>query len=87
MGGQNFQTDNVPSFKSLISHLSCIVSSGAAFEVAEDHECDYCETNFQNLQFLTYRHVIYIKKILISYCLQKKDIGPNQLEGGLWESF
>ena len=39
-------------------------------EVAEDHECDYCETNFQNPQFLSYRHVIHFKKILRSYWLQ-----------------
>ena len=56
-------------------------------EVAEDHECDYCEMNFHNLQFLSYRHVIYIKKILRSYWLQiwnkkfhflvkKYDFGP-----------
>ena len=42
--------------------------------VAEDHDCDYCEMNFQNRQFLSYRHVIYIKKsqiILITDLKQK----------------
>ena len=38
----------------------------SSLEVAEDHEYDYCETNFQICQFLSYRHVIYIKNILNS---------------------
>ena len=42
----------------------------SSLEAAEDHDRDYCETNFQNRQFLSYRHVIHIKKILRSYWLQ-----------------
>ena len=42
----------------------------SSLEAAEDHDRDYCETNFQNRQFLSYWHVIYIKKILRSYWLQ-----------------
>ena len=50
------------------SKLNSLLRS--SLEVAEDHDCDYCETNFQNRQFLSYRHVIYIKKIIRSYWLQ-----------------
>ena len=42
----------------------------SSLEAAEDHDRDYCETNFQNRQFLSYRHVIHIKKFLRSYWLQ-----------------
>ena len=48
----------------------------SSLEVAEDDECDYCETIFQNCQFWSYRQVIYIKKLLRSYWLQiwKKNV-------------
>ena len=42
----------------------------SSLEVAEDDECDYCETIFQNRQFGSYWEVIYIKKLLRSYLLQ-----------------
>ena len=35
----------------------------SSLEVVEDHECDYCETNFQNCQFLSYRLFISHQKI------------------------
>ena len=42
----------------------------SSLKFAEDDECDYCETDFQNRQFLSYWHVIHFKKILRSYWLQ-----------------
>jgi hypothetical protein len=76
MGGQNLQNTLPKQIMSqasiwaldLYSKLHSLLRS--SLEVAEDHDRDYCVTNFQNHQFLSYRHVIYIKKVLISYWLQ-----------------
>ena len=59
--------DQLPELHSLLK---------SSLEAAEDHDCDYWETNFQNRQFLSYRQVIYIKKFLRSYWLQiwKKNV-------------
>ena len=66
------QTDMVLSF-----HLSSW-SAGppelhslfrSSLEVADTQKCDGFGTNFQHLQFLTYRHVMHLKKFLKSYWL------------------
>jgi hypothetical protein len=43
----------------------------------EDHGCDYCETNFQSGQFLSYRNFIYFKKILRSFAATLKENKKN----------
>ena len=39
----------------------------SSLEVAETQECDRFGTNFQHRQFLTYRHVMHLKKFLKAY--------------------
>ena len=61
----------------------------SSLEVAEDHECDYCETNFQNRQFLSYRQVIYIKRFVRSHWLQiwKKNVLFVAKKKRFWTTF
>ena len=41
----------------------------SSLEVAETQKCDGCGTHFQHRQFLTYRHVMHLKKFLKAYWL------------------
>ena len=41
----------------------------SSLEVAKTQKCEGCGTNFQHRQFLTYRHVMHLKKFLKAYWL------------------